>query len=183
MKKIVAAVVLSAVVAAPAFASDAGFYAGLTLGSGKPGVTPTAAALNKNSSSIVGVLAGYQYNRNLAVEGQFTGLGKASDVAGLSTKADAFSLSAVGLLPLNDSFELYGKLGLASAKTTSSAGATNLGATRNGLTYGIGAQYNVSRNIGVRLGWDQYGVATTTAAGVKSNANANVTTIAAVFKF
>jgi len=34
MKKIAAVVLLSAVVAAPAFAADEGFYAGVTLGNG-----------------------------------------------------------------------------------------------------------------------------------------------------
>lgn len=182
MKKIAAAVLLSAVTAMPAFAADQGFYAGLTLGSGKPGVTPSATALSKNSKAIYGGLLGYQYNKNLAVEAQFTGIGQATDTAGSAVKGDAFSLSAVGLLPLSDSFDLYGKLGFASTKTQSSAGATNLGATRSALTYGIGGQYNVSQSFGVRFGWDQYGAATT-AAGVKTNKNADVYTIGAVFKF
>jgi len=77
MKKIAAVVLLSAVVAAPAFAADEGFYAGVTLGNGKPGVSPSAAALSKKSEFIYGGLAGYQYNKNLAIEAQFTGLGKA----------------------------------------------------------------------------------------------------------
>jgi OOP family OmpA-OmpF porin len=182
MKKIAAVVLLSSAMAAPAFAADQGFYAGLTLGSGKPGVTPSAAALSKNSKSIYGGLVGYQYNKNLAVEGQFTGIGESKDVNGNTVKGDAFSLSAVGLLPLSDSFELYGKLGFASTKTKASAGATNLGATRSALTYGIGGQYNVSQSFGVRFGWDQYGAATT-AAGVKTNKNADVYTVGAVFKF
>lgn len=183
MKKIAAVVLLSAVVAAPAFAADEGFYAGVTLGNGKPNVTPvTGNALSKSSEFIYGGLVGYQYNKNLAVEAQFTGAGKATDVAGNTTKADAFSLTAVGLLPLNDSFELLGKLGVASAKTTSSGLATNVGTNRTGLTYGIGAQYNVTPNLGLRLVWDRYGVATTNA-GIKTNANANVMTVGAVYKF
>ncbi|MFA6972543.1 MAG: porin family protein [Gallionella sp.] len=184
MKKIAAAVLLSAVVAAPAFAADEGFYAGLALGNGKPGVSPSALAVSKSSDFIYGGLAGYQYNKNLAVEAQFTGVGKSRDVAGSSLKADALSLTAVGLLPLNDSFELLGKLGVASAKTKSSAAATNLGATRTGLTYGIGAQYNVNQNLGLRLVWDRYALATSNATtGVKTNANADVVTVAAVYKF
>lgn len=181
MKKI-AAVLLSAVISAPAFAADGGFYAGITLGNGKPNVAPTAQALSKSSNFIYGGLAGYQYNKNLAVEAQFTGAGKATDIAGNTVKADALSLTAVGLLPLSDSFELLGKLGVASAKTTSSAGATNLGASRTGLTYGLGAQYNVTQNLGIRLVWDRYAVATVNA-GVKTNANANVMTVGAVYKF
>ena len=182
MKKIAAVVLLSAVVAAPAFAADEGFYAGLSLGNGKPGATPGALGLSKKAEFIYGGLAGYQYNKNLAVEAQFTGLGKATDVAGNSIKADALSLSAVGILPLDDSFELLGKLGVASTKTKSSGLATNLGTTRTGVTYGIGAQYNVNHNLGLRLVWDRYSVATSNA-GVKTNTNANVVAVAAVYKF
>jgi len=183
MKKIAAVVLLSAVVAAPAFAADSGVYAGITMGNGKPNVTPSVAALSKSSEFIYGGLVGYKYNKNLAAEVQFTGVGKATDVAGNTVKGDAFSVSAVGFLPLSDSFDLYGKLGFASTKTTSSAAATSLGATRSGVTYGLGAQYNVNQNLGVRFGWDRYGIATANAVGVKSNANANVMTVAAVYKF
>ncbi len=184
MKKIAAVVVLlSAVVATPTCAANEGFYAGVTLGNGKPNVTPvTGVALSKKAESIYGGLLGYQYNNNLAVETQFTGAGKATDVAGNSVKADALSLTAVGLLPVTDSFALLGKLGVASAKTTSSSLATNLGTSRTGLTYGLGAQYNVTSNLGLRLAWDRYAVATT-AAGLKTNSNANVVTVGAVYKF
>lgn len=181
MKKI-AAVVLLSVVAAPVFAADSGFYAGVTLGSGKPNVTPSALAISKSSNFIYGGLAGYQYNKNLAVEAQFTGVGKATDIAGNTVKADALSLTAVGLLPLNDSFELLGKLGVASTKTTTSGLGINLGTSRTGLTYGLGAQYNVTPNLGLRLVWDRYAVATTNA-GIKTNANANVMTLGAVYQF
>lgn len=184
MKKIAAVVLLSAVVAAPAFAADEGFYAGVTLGSGKPNVTPAAgAALSKTSKFIYGGLLGYQYNKNVATEVQYTGVGQATDAAGNTAKGDALSLTMVGMLPLSDNFELLGKLGVASAKTTTAgAGATNQGASRTGLTYGIGAQYNVNGNLGLRVGYDRYAVATSNA-GVKTNGNANVMTVAAVYKF
>lgn len=184
MKKIAAAVVLSAVVATPAFAGDNGLYVGFNLGSGKPGVTSSAGtALSKSSNSMYGGLLGYQYSKNLAAEVQFTGIGKVTDVAGATVKGDTFSVTAVGILPMNDSFGLFGKLGFASTKTTASATfANNVGATRSALTYGLGAQYNVNQNFGVRAGWDRYGAATT-VAGAKVNANADVLTVGVVYKF
>jgi OOP family OmpA-OmpF porin len=183
MKKIAAVVLLATVVAAPAFAADEGFYAGVTLGSGKPNVTPVAGAvLSKTSNFVYGGLLGYQYNKNLATEIGYGGVGKATDVAGNTVKGDALSLVAVGTLPLSDGFSLLGKLGVSSAKTTSSGAATNLGASRTGLTYGIGAQYNVSDNLGLRVSYDRYPVATTNA-GVKTNANANVMNVGVVYKF
>ncbi len=181
MKKIIAAVLLS--VAAPVFAAAGDSYVGVSLGNGTPNVTPTTGvALSKTSSFIFGGIAGYQYNRNLAVEGQFTGVGKASDARGNSVKADALSLSMVGILPLANNFELLGKIGVASVKTTSSGVGAVAGASRNGITYGVGAQYNVNRNLGLRLLWDRYAVSVNNA-GLKTNSNANVVTAAAVYNF
>lgn len=183
MKKIAAVVVLfSAVIATPVFAADQGMYAGITLGQGTPNVTPSAAALSKKSNFIYGGILGYQLSKNLAAEAQFKGFGKATDVAGNTVKGDVLSVSVVGTLPLTNQFDLLGKLGVASAKTTSSAGATNLGASRTGVTYGIGAQYNLSSNLGLRLDWDRYAVATSNG-GVKTNGNATVMTVGAIYKF
>jgi OOP family OmpA-OmpF porin len=182
MKKI-ASILLLSVIATPVFAaSNDGFYVGGTLGSGKPGIT-SAAGLTKNSDFVYGGLLGYQYNRNLAVEAQFTGIGKVTDVAGQTSKGDAFSLSAVGSFPVTRDFDLYGKLGVSSAKTTSSAGFATQGSTRSGLAFGLGGQYGISNNVALRFGWDRYPAATQTAAGVKTNVNANVISVGAVFKF
>ncbi|MBI5919265.1 MAG: porin family protein [Nitrosomonadales bacterium] len=182
MKKI-AAIALLSTLTVPVFAADEGFYAGLTLGSGKPGVAPAGVTLSKNSDFIYGGLLGYQLNKSFAVEGQFTGVGSVKDAAGNKSKGDALSLTGVGFLPLNDSFSLYGKLGVASVKTTTAAGLGVTGVSRTGLTYGIGAQYNVTPQLGLRAGWDSYGAATANAAGVKTNVNASVLSVGAVYQF
>lgn len=179
MKKIVAIALFSAV-ASSAFAAGEGFYVGGTLGNGKLGMTSNTP-LSKTSDFVYGGLFGYQYNQNLAVEAQFTGIGKITAVNGSTAKGDAFSLAAVGTLPISRDFELLGKLGFASTKTTTS-GFTSQGASRTGLTYGIGAQYGVSQNVALRFGWDSYPAAVSNA-GAKSNGNANVISVGAVFKF
>lgn len=183
MKKIAAAALLSAVVATPAFAADNGVYVGFNLGSGKPGITPAAPALSKTSSTMYGGLLGYQYNKNMAAEIQYTGIGQVTDTAGQTAKGHAYSVAAVGMMPMNDSFALFGKLGVAITKTVVSAGFANTGATRTALTYGLGAQYNVNQNLGVRAGWDRYDAATTTAANVRGVAHADVLTVGVVYKF
>lgn len=179
MKKIAAVALLSAVVSAPAFAADEGFYAGITLGSGKPGFG--LAGATKTSQTIYGGLLGYQLNKNFAVEGAFTGVGEEQTAAG-KVKADAFAVTAVGILPINNAFQLYGKLGASSSKSASGvAGATN--ATRTGITYGIGAEYSVTPAVAIRAGVDVYPVAYTNAANTTVKSNGNVMTVGAVFKF
>lgn len=197
MKKIAIAALLSAVVAAPAFAADNGFYAGVTLGRSSTSAA-TGAVLSKSSDTVFGILGGYQFTKNWGAEAFYTGAGKwtGQDTAGLanfSGKTDTWGIVGTGTLPLSDAFSLYGKLGYASTKTTLSctviiggaacgaAGATN--ATRGAATYGLGAIYNVTPAVGIRLGWDRYGAAVTSPNGAKNNYNANVYSLGATYKF
>jgi OOP family OmpA-OmpF porin len=165
-------------------ASDHGIYAGFGVGKGKPDISAVAPdTLSKNSSTVADGLLGYKFNKNLAVEGQYSGGGKVTSATGGTAKADAASLSAVGMLPVGEKFDLYGKLGYANTKTKTSNFGAN-GASRSAPTYGLGAQYNISPMVGLRLGWDHYGVATADAiTGAKNNANDNVTSLNAVFNF
>jgi OmpA-OmpF porin, OOP family len=180
MKKIATALLLSTVVAAPAFAADAGFYAGVTLGSGRISVPAALGAATKNSDTIYGGLVGYQLDQNWGVEAQYTGIGKFATATG-SGKADALGVTAVGTLPLSDAFSLYGKLGFAQVSGKSSTGTLS-NANRTSATYGLGVQYNAAPNVGIRFGWDRFGAAVN-KAGVKQNFDSNVYTVGAVFKF
>ncbi len=198
MKKIAIAALLSAITAAPAFAADEGFYAGVTLGRSSTSAA-AGAVLTKSTDTVLGVLGGYQLTKNWGAEAFYTGAGKWAVVnavpatATASGKADAWGINAVGTLPLSDAFSLYGKLGYASTKTTLSCSviATGAacgalgptGATRGAATYGLGGTYNVTPAIGIRFGWDRYGAAVTNTAGAKSNYNSNVYSLAGVFKF
>ena len=160
MKKLLAAALLSVAVA-PAFAADSGFYAGVDVGSGKIRLSNCGAGCgtsSKDNDTIGGVLLGYQYNKNLAVEGKYTGGGKWVNAAGTGdVKNDAFAFAVVGIAPINDSFSLYGKLGIASNKSKVSNQAV-MGVQdtrRTAATYGVGAQYNATPTVGIRLGYDR----------------------------
>jgi OOP family OmpA-OmpF porin len=159
--------------------TDHGFYAGVGVGNGKPHIAAVAPnTLNKTSDTVYDVLLGYKFNRNFAVEGQYGGVGKVTTTAGGSAKADATSLAAVGILPVNDRFSFYGKAGYAHTKTSMSNFGVN-GASRNAPTYGVGMQYRINPMWGVRLGWDRYGLKT--GAGTKSNAD--VVSLNAIINF
>ncbi|HET7833614.1 MAG TPA: porin family protein [Gallionella sp.] len=184
MRSVTVAALLSAMVAAPAFAANESLYAGLALGSGKPGITPAAgAALTKNSDLVFGGMVGYMFNQNLAAEVQFTGVGKVTDVTGKTAKGDAFSMAAVGFFPLGSRLNLYAKLGLASTSNKVTAGAANRNASRLGATYGLGVQYTFNSNFGMRFGWDRYGMATATGANLKTNSNADTLIVGLIYNF
>lgn len=190
MKKIAIAALLSAVVAAPAFAADNGFYVGVDLGRSKTSNPYPAAAMTKSSDTVFGILGGYQFTKNWGAEVFYTGVGKFAATAGAQSgtgKADAYGIVGVGTLPLSDAFSLYGKLGFASTKTTaSSAPRVGLsGTTRSAATFGLGAIYNVTPAVGIRLGWDRYAAATLNGnlVGGKDNFNADVYSLGATYKF
>ena len=183
MKRMAAALLIASAISSQALAADDGFYAGINLGDGKPGIS-TVNGSRKDSSFVGGGVVGYKFNKNFATEAQFTGVGKVTDKAGGTAKGDAVSLSGIGILPLNEDFDLYGKIGVAVTRTTVSSDLVPMNdATRAALTYGVGAQYNVNKSIGVRLGWDHYGIATKNASGSKNDDNAQVITVGAVYNF
>ena len=190
MKKLIAAALLSAAVA-PAFAAptaDSGYYVGVDVGNGKVrandcgGCTPT-----KDNDTVGGILLGYQYNKNLAVEVKYTGTGKWEDnTAPGDIKGDAMALVVVGIAPINNEFSVYGKLGIASNKTKVSNSAV-MGvqdARRTAATYGVGAQYNVTPTVGIRMGYDRYeGKVDGTPGNPNVDTESDVWTIGVVFKF
>ncbi|QLQ32694.1 MAG: porin family protein [Candidatus Thiothrix singaporensis] len=150
--------------------ADQGVYAGLGVGSGKPKISAVAPnTLSSDSSTVFDGLVGYKFNKNLAIEGQYGGLGKVKTAAGGNAKADAASLSVVGMEPVGDKFGLYGKLGYADAKTKTSD---------------FGANTKTISTRWLACGWGGYGVATKDAlTGAKDNAHDNVASLNAVFNF
>jgi OOP family OmpA-OmpF porin len=166
----------------PVFAGDQGLYAGLNLGIGKPDFN-TPNGMDKSKSIVSGVVLGYKLNQYFGVEGQYTGIGKVTDNVSGSAKGDALSLSIIGYLPLNDEFNLYGKLGVASIKSKVSSSLSPMNdATRTDVTYGLGGQYNLNKDIGMRIGWDHYNAAVDTNSGSKY-VNANVVSLGVIYSF
>lgn len=86
-------------------------------------------------------------------------------------------------MPVSDTFSVYGKLGIGSTKTTlSSVPASNAsGASRTAATIGLGLQYDVTPAVGIRAGWDRYGMGIN-VGGLTNKMNSNVYSLGAAFK-
>lgn len=171
--------------ATPAAADDRGPYFGLGIGQSRIGLD--AARIDANAlgagfgSSTTGadntdgawkLYGGYQYHRHLAVEVGYTDFGRFSTrtvttapagTLGSQTRANAWSLDAVGLMPVTDGVALFGKLGVhrwaTEGRVPAVAGgtATTVGArdTGTGWKYGLGAQFEVSRTALLRFEWER----------------------------
>lgn len=183
MKKTAVVLLLSTIVAAPAFADNSGWYAGLTAGTSRSS-TPNGTTLTDSSKTVGSVLGGYQFDNNWGVEGEYAGAGEITDISGMNSKAYAWSLKAIGTLPLSDVFGLYGKLGYANTKTTvSDPRAAYSGATRSAVTYGLGLKYAATSAVDIRLGWDRYGAAINNVLIGKDDYHSNIYSVGVVYKF
>jgi OOP family OmpA-OmpF porin len=120
-----------------------------------------------------GLDLGYRFNGNFALEGGYASFGKfnystpttapgADNIQG-AFKAHAWSLAPVGILPLNDKWNLFGKAGLTRTTATLDASSTT-GATapaggehsNTGFLLGAGATYDITKNVYGKLEVDRY---------------------------
>jgi OOP family OmpA-OmpF porin len=93
------------------------------------------------------LLGGYQFHRNIAAE---LGYGMLYDKGG--AEVTAIELVAVGMFPIANQLSIIGKLGFANVDVEV-AGASD---DKTELTWGLGVQYDLSRNLGLRALWQRY---------------------------
>lgn len=121
--------------------------------------------------------AGYQIDKNWAVEGGYLGSTNATysaaggNLAGpvtASAKISGWNLTGVGILPVANQFSLLGKLGVAGIRNSVTAagpgGAIAASGSKTDFTYGIGAQYDFTNAVFARLNLDSYKVGSSTSA-------------------
>jgi OOP family OmpA-OmpF porin len=153
-----------------------GFYLGAGLGgssykidSGGLASAGFATSSKDESDWAWNLMAGYKITRNWAVElgyvdlGRFTASGRFAGVpSSISADVTGWNVSAVGTLPLNDMFSVYGKLGYFRSKadaTATVAGSLGRGTSRQSdVTAGIGARYHLTRNVSLLAEANYYGL-------------------------
>jgi OmpA-OmpF porin, OOP family len=127
---------------ASAFAQSSatqGFYVGAEVGN-----TDVGGADDDIGFKILG---GYRFHPNIAAE---LGYGLLYDKA--SVEVTTLEAVAVGMFPLGNQFSLIGKLGLANVDVEVPGGSDD----KTEITWGVGVQFDVSRNLGVRALWQRY---------------------------
>ena len=109
--------------------------------------------------------AGYRFHRNFAGELSYMNAGEytatvtvGATSATVSADATAWGLAALGIYPVSEQLELFGKLGFVRGETDANVtiGGTSatVGDSGTELHYGFGAVYNLSRNLGIRAEWE-----------------------------
>jgi OmpA-OmpF porin, OOP family len=93
-------------------------------------------------------LGGYQFHRNFAAEVGYGILVDKGDV-----EVTTLELVGVGMFPLGNHFSIVGKLGFANWEFDGPGGVNQDGTD---LTWGVGVQWDFSRNLGLRAMWQRY---------------------------
>jgi hypothetical protein len=143
-------VTAAALLAAPAMAQDASNVYGSV---GYSQVEADGVDLG----AVTGRL-GYKINPNFAVEGEAS-FGVADDdvrlgavTAKVEHEYDA-AVYAVGILPINPNFELFGRLGYGTTEIEASAAGVSASDSGESWNYGVGANYFIDDRNGIRADW------------------------------
>ena len=132
------------------------------------------------------ILAGYNFNEYIAVEGRYTFMASGdATVAGYKVAdvdGDTWAIYAKPQYNVTPEFKVYGLLGYASTSMTDDAGVT---ADVDGLSYGLGGAYAVTRNVEIFADWtklndDEY---TVDGASYGRNLNTDAYSIGVNYKF
>ena len=114
------------------------------------------------------IFGGYMFNRHFGIEGAYVDLGQVSysgsflgsPVTGGKVEVSGLNISALGALPINEQFSVFGKIGLFlwDAEASDITGGVPFSAKEDGtdVSFGIGVNYNFTRNLGVRAEWEMF---------------------------
>lgn len=114
------------------------------------------------------IFGGYMFNRHFGLEAAYVDLGEVSysgsfggaAVTGGKVEITGFNVAAIGSYPVNEQFSVFGKLGffLWDAEASDTTGGVPFSAKDDGtdLSWGVGVNYNFTRNLGVRAEWEMF---------------------------
>lgn len=132
----------------------AGWYAGAGVGQAE------YEDLSDEGTSMK-LFLGYSFNPNAAVEFAYvdTGEGKEGTIFGnLTASTDGFEVSAVGLLPVNNSVSFLGRIGLYSWDLDVKLGSASGSDSGTDLTYGFGVQVELGKSAALRGEYQIYDI-------------------------
>ena len=172
MKKLLIASVLIAA-GSTAYAADTGNYVFGNLGASnnqwtlkdgaanRAGVSSTKVSDDDASEGLVELGVGKRINDNFAVEGSYLRQGDGTALNGAGKlDYDAFRAAALGIIPVNDQFEVYGKVSanyIRSKFTSSNAALESSKDNTVGLGLGVGAAYKLNKQVSLRAEYEGIG--------------------------
>ena len=156
-----------------------GFYAGL--GVGKASIDIDAVDFDADDTAFK-VFGGYNFHPNFAVELAYIDGGQPGERYGtgsIEIAVDGINASAVGRLPINEVFSIFGKVGFASYDVEIEGRiGSNLVASDStsdeDMSYGLGAVFNVGAAVELRGEYEAVDV---------SDGSFNILSLSGVYRF
>ena len=153
------------------------------------GISPSSTEDSDNAWKIY---LGIPFNKNLGLELGYAKLGDQTisgtfNGAAATSRATstAYLFDLVGNYDFNESFSLLGKVGMhrwgVNDDTTKNGVNASNGADGFDFTYGLGVQYNVNKDVGLRMEWER--INDMGHEGTTGNIDANLITIGVVYRF
>jgi OOP family OmpA-OmpF porin len=107
------------------------------------------------------IFGGFKFNPNFGVEASWVDLGEvtASGPGGTATiEVDGFGVAAVGMIPINPQFGVFGKIG--AYMWDANANAPGFSASDDGtdIMFGAGVNWNFSSHFGLRAEWERFDI-------------------------
>ena len=139
------------------FALDVGRTLATDLCSGMPlGVTGC-----KDTAGLIRAAIGGQFTPMWGMEVSYGNLGKASagKLGSVSVDWQIYALQVSGTVtyPLSSTFSLIGKLGIARPDLKLTGGGNSVSETNTNLAFGIGAQYDFTKSVAIRVQYENLG--------------------------
>lgn len=152
-----------AAAAAPALGQGTEFYAGVGVGTTSADVCDDLAGLGltgcDDKDTGFKLYFGKGINQNLAVEIGWVDLGKvAATGPGGSARvsADGIQAAALGIVPVNPRFGVFGKVGLYLWDVSATGPGGSLSDDGSDIMFGLGLYWNLAQQLDLRAEWEQF---------------------------
>lgn len=186
MAAMVSALALSTSASAGFFDLTLAPYVGVGVGKSQADITCPAATSCDDKDTAYKLYGGLEVNEFMSMELGYVDLGKSTYSGAVSGKRETrgMSVQLVGTYALSPKFTLLGKggFGILNTEVDGTVVASKSEAdTDLEWSLGLGAQYNFTKNVGMRVEWERYfnvGDATTTR-----EADVDLITAGVIFKF
>jgi len=167
--------------AIPASAQETGFYVGAGAGVTTTDVCDSLSGLGLTScddeDTGFKIFGGKRFNQNFAVELGWVDLGEVAATGPGGTarvETDGIQVAAVGILPVNPRFHVFGKVGLYLWDVSASAPGLSLSDDGTDIMFGLGAAWDLVDRLDLRAEWERFDV---------DGDNVDMFSVGALYKF
>jgi OOP family OmpA-OmpF porin len=131
-------------------------YAGLSFGEARDRDACAGLSGCTDRPDALRGFAGYQFHPRFAVEAGYANLGNVRATGGTFVRTSAWDAVLVGSWPLASRVNLLGKVGAARSNQQGGGLLAAPKETNFDLTFGLGLQFDASKNVGLRLEAQDY---------------------------